>query len=89
MPNLNHGSVFEGSFDLFIDGIEERRQKEMGIAFAPPILRAAHRRKTHPEMVLRASVLPQSFLSALAQIVPAKRCFSCGNCVPENRLFMC
>jgi hypothetical protein len=33
--------------------------------------------------------LPPSLLSALAQIVPAERCFSCGNCVPENRLFLC
>jgi hypothetical protein len=40
MSHLNQGLVFEGSLDLFIAGIEERRQKEMGIAFAPPILRA-------------------------------------------------
>ena len=40
-------------------------------------------------MVLRASALPQSFRSALAQIVPAERCFSFGNRVPENRLFVC
>ena len=45
--------------------------------------------EAHPEMVLRASVLPPSLLSALAQIVPAERCFSCGNCAPENRLFVC
>jgi hypothetical protein len=44
--------------------------------------------EAHPEMVLRASVLPPSLLSALAQIVPAERCFSCGNCAPENRLFL-
>jgi hypothetical protein len=90
MPHLNHGSAFEGSLDLFIDGIEERRQKETGIASLHPSYGpAARRRKTHPEMVLRASALPQSLLSALAQIVPAKRRFSCGNCVPESRLLVC
>jgi len=52
-------------------------------------LATAHREKTHPEMVVRASALPPSFLPALAQIVPAERCFSCGNRVPENRLLVC
>jgi len=36
MSHLNQGSVFEGSLDLFIAGIEERRQKEMGIASLHP-----------------------------------------------------
>jgi hypothetical protein len=46
-------------------------------------------RKTHPEMATCTSALPRSFRSGTAQIVPAERCFSCGNCWPESRLFVC
>jgi hypothetical protein len=45
--------------------------------------------KTHPEIAIPASALPESFLSGPAQIVPAERSFSCGNCGPHSRLFVC
>jgi hypothetical protein len=76
-----------------------RRRRQSG-AIAAELCRArslrsetaltpARSEKKHPEMAMRASALPRSFLSGPAQIVPAERCFSCWNCGPESRLFVC